>query len=78
MSEKIRVANRALPSHLKPDGLNPLGRLYGILSRGVHNLSEAECLAHAKSVSECLTFLVSELVTRHKHRAQFKNMASKL
>ena len=28
MSERIRVANLALPAHLKPDGLNPLGKLY--------------------------------------------------
>ena len=38
MSEKIKVANTALPSHLKPDGLNPLGKLYQALSEGVHTL----------------------------------------
>lgn len=78
MSEKIKVANLALPSHLKPDGLNPLGRLYQVLSEGVHNMSDEECLAKAKATSECLTFLVSELASRREHRNRFKSMVSKL
>jgi hypothetical protein len=78
MSEKIKVANLALPSHLKPDGLNPLGRLYQVLSEGLHSLSEAECLTKAKATSECLTFLVSELASRQEHRARFKSMVPRL
>jgi hypothetical protein len=78
MSQKIKIANRALPSHLKPDGLNPLGRLYQVLSEGVHSFSEAECLAKAKATSECLTFLVSELASRHEHRVHFKSMVGGL
>lgn len=78
MSEKIKVANLALPGHLKPDGLNPLGRLYQVLSEGVHNLSEAECLEKAKATKECLVFLVSELAARQEHRRRFKSMVSKL
>lgn len=78
MSEKIKIANLALPSHLKPDGLNPLGRLYQVLSEGVHSLSETECLAKAKATSECLTFLVGELASRREHRARFKSMVGEL
>lgn len=74
MSEKIKIANNALPSYLQPDGLNPLGRLYQLLSEGVHSLSDEECLAKAKAASECLTFLVSELASRHEHRARFKSL----
>lgn len=78
MSDKIKVANLALPSHLKPDGLNPLGRLYQVLSEGIHSLSEEDCLAKAKATSECLTFLVSELASRQEHRARFKSMVGRL
>lgn len=78
MSEKIKVANLALPSYLKPDGLNPLGRLYQVLSEGIHSLSESECLAKAKATSECLTFLVSELASRQEHRASFKSIVGEL
>lgn len=78
MSEKIKVANIALPGYLQPNGLNPLGRLYQVLSEGVHSLSEAECLKKARATSECLAFLVSELASRKEHRTRFKNMISDL
>lgn len=78
MSEKIKVANMALPSYLQPNGLNPLGRLYQVLSEGVHSLSEADCLKKARATSECLAFLVSELASRKEHRTRFKNMISDL
>ena len=78
MSNKIRVANLALPAHLRPDGLNPLGRLYQVLSEGIHSFSEQECLAKAKVTSECLAFLVSELATRKEHRVRFKSIVGRL
>jgi len=74
MSEKIKVANLAMPPHLKPDGLNPLGKLYQVLSEGVHSLTDLECLERAKTVSVCLAFLVSELASRKEHRARFKSL----
>lgn len=78
MSEKIKVANHALPEHLKPEGLNPLGKLYQALSEGVHSLSDEECLSRAKVTSECLAFLVSELASRKEHRSRFKSMVGGL
>lgn len=72
MSKRIELANLALPPHLRPDGTNPLGRLYQVLSEGVHALTEAECLAKAKATAECLAFLVAELTTRREHRLHFK------
>jgi hypothetical protein len=74
MSDKIKIANRALPDHLKPGGLNPLGKLYQLLSAGVHNLSDEECLHKAQEMSECLVFLVSELASRKENRARFKTL----
>jgi len=78
MSDKISVANHALPEHLKLDGLNPLGRLYQVLSEGVHTLSDEECLNRAKAIRECLSFLVSELASRKEHRSRFKSMVGEL
>ena len=78
MSKKIEIANHALPAYLKPDGLNPLGRLYQMLSEGVHNFSEEECLNKAKETSECLAYLISELASRKKHRTSFKSMVGGL
>ena len=78
MKEKIKIANRALSAYLNPDGLNPLGRLYEVLSEGVHNLPEEECLSKAKETSDCLAYLVSELTSRKEHRARFKSTVGKL
>lgn len=78
MSEKIKIANLALPNHLKPDGLNPLSRLYQVLSEGIHSLTEAECLKKSTATSKCLEFLISELASRAENRARFKNMVGKL
>ena len=78
MSDRIKVANEALPENLKPDGLNPLGRLYQVLSEGVHNLSDEECLRRANVVNECLKYLISELASRKKNRTKFKSMVGSL
>ena len=78
MSKKIKIANHALPAYLNPDGLNPLGRLYEVLSEGVHNLPEEECLNKAKATSECLAYLVGELASRKKNRTRFKSTVGRL
>lgn len=78
MSERIKIANHALPPYLKPAGTNPLGRLYQVLSDGVHSLSDEECLRKAEAIQECLRFLVSELRSRRKHREKFKGTVSGL
>lgn len=78
MSEKIKIANNALPKYLVPDGLNPLGRLYQVLSDGVHSLSDQECLDRSSHVKECIRFLVGELASRADHRKRFKGMVGKL
>ena len=78
MREKIKIANKALPSYLVPDGLNPLGRLYQVLSEGVHSFSDEQCLERSSHVKECIRFLVGELATRAEHRKRFKGMIGKL
>lgn len=78
MSEKISIANKSLPDYLIPDGLNPLGRLYQILSEGIHSLSDQECLERSNIVKECIKFLISELTSRTSHRKQFKHLVGKL
>ncbi|MDB9822733.1 hypothetical protein OAC89_03450 [Deltaproteobacteria bacterium] len=72
MSEKIKVANNALPKYLRPDGLNPLGTLYKVLSEGLHAFSDDECLHRAIIVRESVAFLVAELSSRKSTRVKFK------
>ncbi len=78
MSDKIKVANKALPEYLKPDGLNPLGRIYGMLSEGVHSLTDEQCLNKAESLQACLSFLITELASRKRNRDKFKKMVGSL
>ena len=74
MSDKISIANHALPDYLIPSGLNPLGRLYKVLSEGVHNYDDGECLERAKAIQACTKYLISELAARKKNRESFKNL----
>lgn len=74
MSDKIKIANNALPEYLKPDGLNPLGKIYGSLSEGVHALNDEDCLKKAESLQACLSFLITELATRKRNKETFKKM----
>ena len=78
MSDKIKVANKALPEYLKPSGLNPLGRLYQVLSEGVHKLNDQECLEKTSEIQECLKYLISELSDRKKNQNRFKGMVGSL
>ena len=78
MSDKIKIANNALPSYLQPDGLNPLGSLYKILSEGVHSKTDEECLNVSNKIEACLKYLISELSHRKKSRSNLKELFSDL
>lgn len=78
MSEKISIANHALPDYLKPDGFNPLGQIYGLLSDGVHSLPDEECLDKAQDLQACLEFLISELAAHKRNKEEFKSRLSSL
>lgn len=73
MSNRIDIAKRALPPYLMMDGHNPLGAMYGILSEGVHVLSDEECLRRASVVKNCLLFMVSELANHKRRKEVFKD-----
>lgn len=78
MSEKISIANHALPDYLIPSGLNPLGRLYKVLSEGVHSYNDEECLERTKTIQACIKYLIGELSARKKNRDSFKSLVGKL
>lgn len=78
MSDKIKVANKALPKYLKPKGLNPLSRLYKVLSEDVHIWNEQECLDKTSEIQGCVKYLKSELSDRKKNQGKFKSMVGSL
>lgn len=78
MSDKISIANHALPDHLIPQGFNPLGQIYGLLSDGVHTLEDEQCLDKANDLQACLEYLISELAAHKKNQEDFKSRLSLL
>lgn len=78
MSDRIKIANNALPDYLKPDGFNPLGQIYALLSDGVHSLTDKECLEKAENIQACLEFMISELATHKQNKEDFKKRLAAL
>ena len=61
-ARKFEFVKDHLPAILKPGGADPLGRIYGLLSEGLHNLEDDDCLAHASEIRFCLEFVVQQVV----------------
>lgn len=60
-SDKIDLIKDLLPPILRPNGINPLGTLYGILSEGIHDMDDDECLEIAQEVRTSLVFVIQQL-----------------
>lgn len=78
MCDKIEIANKALPPHLLVNGINPLGRLYKILSEGVHSKPDEGCLQIAHQLREALKYLLSELASRKARRETYASQLGTL
>ncbi len=66
--DKIEVASEAIPTHLRPGGQNPFALLHELLSRGLHRLSDEDCLDIADDIQEILEFIFKELKAHTEHR----------
>lgn len=77
-SEKLRVASELIPDRLRPGGVNPLGTLFGLLSDGLHDRSEEECLAIADEIREVFEYVFENLRTQIEDEKRFKDRVSKL
>ncbi|WP_243323596.1 hypothetical protein [Geothrix sp. SG200] len=78
MSSKIEIANNALPPHLLINGINPLGKLYKVLSEGVHKTPDEQCLELAHQIKDCLQYLLAELSDRKTNRVSYAARLGKL
>ncbi len=57
MEEKLRIAADALPSSLRPGNVNPLRSLFKQYSRGLHGLTDEECLLVASRLRYALEYV---------------------
>ena len=69
VKDKIDLVKDLLPPILRPDGMNPLSLLHGVLSQGLHAGDDEECLELAADLREILGFLVTQVrQSRESHR----------
>lgn len=73
MDEKIGILKDHLPEFLVQNRA-----LYGILSVGVHTLSEQECLAAFPAVRLAIELILDDLLEKHQRQAKLKSSAQSL
>lgn len=59
--QKLKLASEAIPAALRPDGVNPIGLLYGLISEGLHGKSEQECLKIADEIRDIFEYVFGQL-----------------
>lgn len=64
--KKMELVKDLLPDSLRPGGINPLDLLHGVLSGGLHEETEEECLEIADAVRNSLEYLIDEVAVRKK------------
>jgi len=70
---KITMLSKYLPTMLTSNAM-----LYGILSKGIHELSESECLAYFPVVKECIYMILNEWEDMRKKAEQEKVIGAAL
>ena len=76
--DKIKVVKDLLPPSLRPENMNPLSILHGVLSEGLHGRDDEECIRRATTVREVLEFLVRGVSARKAEASRFTESMQKL
>jgi hypothetical protein len=76
--EKLKVASTVFPDSLKVGSVNPLKTLYGLVSKGIHSLSEAECIEIADQTADVFDFIFTNLRAQIAERKAFEDKVKKL
>lgn len=74
MDERIVALKDRLPSFLYEHHTE----LYGILSKGVHELDEGECLDYYPVLYDCISLILDERLAQREKKLTTKNAASAL
>jgi hypothetical protein len=78
MDERIKIAKDAVPSHLRPNQMNPLAIIYDTLSAGIHRLSEEQCLENSQHIRVALSYLIKSLTQQNEEQKSFLNSMKSL
>lgn len=71
VEDKIDLAVKILPAHLKPGGHNPLDKLYKPLSAGLHGESDEECLAIFSEARFVFEYLFKNLTESNEEARRY-------
>ena len=76
--DKVKIAAKVLPPALRPGGANPFGLLFDLYSRGLHDLTDEECVNIADQMREALAIIYKTLKTHIEDQRAFKEAVAKL
>lgn len=62
--DKLRLIREFIPASLRPGGVNPFAKLYDDYSRGIHSLSDEECLVIAAELRDTLEYVFGNIRDR--------------
>src|SRR5580698_5891993 len=68
---KLKIASTVLPSSLMIDGVNPLGVLFGLVSAGLHDLTEEQCIEIADETKSVFEYTFTRLRAEITERKEF-------
>jgi hypothetical protein len=76
--QKLKIASTVMPDSLLIDGVNPLDVLYGLVSAGLHDLTEEQCVAIADETKSVFEFTFARLRAETEERKDFVDTIRKL
>lgn len=76
--KKINLVKDMLPQSLQVSGMNPLKNLYDILSLGIHNMTDEECMEKAEATRSILVFLVNQIMKTKNDKKSFTEGMKKI
>mgnify|MGYP003097918480 FL=1 len=76
-SEKVRDRIQLLKNYL-PDMLTSNSTIYGIISKGIHELSEDDCITYFPVLQECIFMILEEWNQAKKKAAAEKRISDSL
>lgn len=76
--DKVKIAAEVIPAHLRPGGINPFGDLYGLLSIGLHDLTDEECCDMVDAMDRSLKFVYTQLKTHTEDAKAYEEAAKSI
>lgn len=75
--QKLKIAATVLPKSLVIDGVNPLDVLYSLVSAGLHDLTEEQCIEIADETKSVFEYAFTRLRAEVSERKEFAEKVKK-